>query len=134
MPDTADDPVAAAIADKHADLQSLTSGTFGLISALGRLQRAAEISESALAAVDAAREHHKPLPGPASSNDDPYECPHRPDDPRHFWGGESGDDWLCGYPAQRVCSCFESPDGNRLPWPCDELNDILAALKGVSCG
>jgi len=87
-----------------------------------------------LAAIEAALKHHQPVPlfGKASAEEDPDACPHDPgeDWDCHFEDPDSGE-WLCEETtAGAVCSCTESPDGERVPWPCDEVADILAALTG----
>lgn len=91
----------------------------------------------ALAALDAALSHHQrvPLYGNASTDGEPGNCPHDPDDEGwHFEDPDSGE-WLCqGRPEGVACSCTLSPDGERVPWPCDEARDILAALRGESRG
>jgi hypothetical protein len=87
----------------------------------------------ALAAVDAALKHHRriPLYGNSATEEEPDACPHDPDDDRWHFEDPDGGEWLCqGKPEGVVCSCTESPDGERFPWPCDEVQDILAALTG----
>lgn len=85
----------------------------------------------AFAAAEAALRHHQPVPlyGNASTEDEPGACPHDPDAGCHF---ESDDgEWLCELKREgTACSCTESADGERIPWPCDEVTDILAALTG----
>jgi hypothetical protein len=86
-----------------------------------------------LAALDAALKHHQrtPLYGDASTLENPGACPHDPEQDRdcHF---ESNDgEWLCGgQPEGFACSCTQLPDGERIPYPCDEVAAILAALTG----
>lgn len=84
-----------------------------------------------LAAVEAALKFHQPVPlyGNAATEDEPGACPHDPDAGCHF---ESDDgEWLCELKREgTVCSCTENAGGERIPWPCDEVADILAALAG----
>jgi len=90
-------------------------------------------SEKLLKAVEAALSHHErvPLYGNAATDDEPGACPHDPDDPLHFEDDQEPGELLCrGKPEGVVCSCTESADGERLPWPCDEVTAILAALTG----
>jgi len=87
-----------------------------------------------LGALDAALKHHQrvPLFGGASTPEKPDACPHDPerDWDCHFEDPDSGE-WLCEETtAGAVCSCTERPDGELLPWPCDEVAAILAALTG----
>jgi hypothetical protein len=87
----------------------------------------------AFAAVDAALRHHQraPLYGNASTEGEPGTCPHHPDSDLHFEADDGSGEWLCeGKPEGAVCSCAESADGERIPWPCDEVAAILAALTG----
>jgi hypothetical protein len=86
-----------------------------------------------LAALEAAGRHHRPehLYGGAATEGEPDACPHDPDSPLHFEAADGSGEWLCeGKPEEVVCSCAESADGERVPYPCDEVADILAALTG----
>jgi hypothetical protein len=122
---------AAALAEIKAALVPVTtaasmSGAFAGQAAL-----------RALAAVDAALKHHTRvrLYGNAATEEEPDACPHDPDDDRWHFEDPDGGEWLCqGKPEGVVCSCTESPDGERLPWPCDEVTGILAALTGEGNG
>lgn len=119
-----DDPVRAAVEEFRRDVKD-SHGR-------GAPRRLADkIAPALLAAVDAALSHHRrvPLYGNASTEDEPDACPHDPDSDLHFDDGNG--EWLCeGKPEGAVCSCTESPDGEQLPYPCDEVTDILAALTG----
>jgi hypothetical protein len=90
-----------------------------------------------LALAGAALKHHRPEPlyGNASTEGEPGACPHDPDSPLHFEADDGSGEWLCeGRPEGVVCSCTESADGEQVPWPCDEVADILAALTGKEAG
>lgn len=129
------DPLSAALAEIRADMIAVVNQVLHGLDPM----RAAGIGAlhgralKALDAVDAALRHHQrvPLYGNAATADKPGNCPH---DPERDWDChfESDDgEWLCeGKPEGAACSCGASPDGERTPWPCDEVADILAALKG----
>jgi hypothetical protein len=89
----------------------------------------------ALAGVEAALKHHQrvPLYGSASTEEEPGACPHDPDSFLHFEADDGSGEWLCeGKTEGAACSCTESADGEQLPYPCDEVTAILAALTLTS--
>lgn len=89
-----------------------------------------------LAAVEAALKHHQrePLYGSASTEEEPGNCPHDPDDTRHFEADDGSGEWLCeDKPEGAVCStCTE--DDLPVDWPCPEYAAVLAALTGKEAG
>jgi hypothetical protein len=128
MPDDAS-AALARLREEAADIAS------GLVPSLDPRQAYAAgalhgCTLKAFNAVEAALRHHQrvPLYGNASTEDEPGACPHDPDSPLHF---EGDGEWLCeGKPEGAACSCAESADGEQLPYPCDEVAAILAALTG----
>jgi hypothetical protein len=95
----------------------------------------AGVALKALSAVEAALKHHErvPLYGNASTEAEPGNCPHDPDDENwHFEPAAGPGEWLCeGKPEGAVCStCIDGEGGERTEWPCPEYEGILAALTG----
>ena len=133
------DPAAAKLAALRESWEEACSAAHGGAAVEKPLLTAARLIEAGdglakvIAALDAALSHHQrvPLYGLASTEEEPGNCPH---DPERDWDChfESDDgEWLCGgKPEGAVCSCTVSPDGERVPYPCDEVADILAALRG----
>lgn len=137
-----DDPLKASLAEirdligaRDALVDRMRAGgTVGIREFNAAQDRLAGRVPGLLASVEAAAGRHQPVPlyGKASTGEEPDACPHNPDRDwdRHF---ESDDgEWLCELkPEGTVCSgCPGLPDGERIPWPCDEYEAILAALTG----
>lgn len=118
----ADDPIAAALAEKRI---ALVGGT---------PDQCYEAGQVLLGALNAALKHHRrePLYGNAATEGEPDACPHDPDSDLHFEAGDGSGEWLCeGRPEGAVCeSCFDCEGGERVDWPCQEYRDIRAALLG----
>lgn len=125
----ADDPLPAELAAIRDDVAMASLGPMPTAPRRVVKRHAPRL----LAALEAALRHHQPEPlyGNAATEGEPGACPHDPDSPLHFEAADGSGDWLCeGRPEGVVCSCTESSDGERVPWPCDEVADILAALTG----
>jgi hypothetical protein len=116
----AEDPLAAAIAEKRAELDEF--------------EGVAGAGHDVMNAVNAALGFHQRtgLYGNAATDDEPDACPHHPDSPLHFEDANEPGEWLCeGRPEGAVCStCVDGEGGERMDWPCPEYAAILAALTG----
>lgn len=128
-----DDPVKAALQERRALLEAaaLPVTSASRITVEFRLGLAVGAACAFEAALRAALEHHRPesLYGNAATPEEPGCCPHDPDSDLHFEAGDGSGEWLCeGKPEGVVCSCTESSDGERIPYPCEEVAAILAAL------
>jgi hypothetical protein len=131
----ADDPLSAALAEirKRREVTFADPAGKGRPDLILAIKVARDDAPRLLSAIDAALKHHQPEPlyGNAATEGEPGACPHDPDSPLHFDAADGSGDWLCeGRPEGVVCSCTESSDGEQVPWPCDEVADILAALTG----
>jgi hypothetical protein len=124
-----DDPAAAELAAIRDDIAMSSLGPMPTAPRRVVKRHAPRL----LAALDAALRHHRPehLYGNAATEGEPDACPHDPDSALHFEAADGSGEWLCeGKPEGVVCSCTETSDGERIPYPCDELAGILAALTG----
>jgi len=131
----ADDPVAVELARLREYMTQTASALVPSLDAAQAYAAGALHGDAlkALAGIDAALGHHQPehLYGNAATEGEPGACPHDPDSALHFEAADGSGEWLCeGKPEGVVCSCTESSDGERVPYPCDEVAGILAALTG----
>lgn len=127
----ADDPLAATLGHIRQEIEMASLGP--MPTAPRRVVKCH--APALLKAAEAALKHHQRIPvyGYAATETDPDACPHDPerDWDCHFENPDEPGELLCGHmPEGVVCSCTETPDGERIPWPCDEVADILAALTG----
>lgn len=127
----ADDDQAAATLDHIR--QEIAMASLGSMPAAPR-RVVMKHAPALLKAVEAALKNHRrePLYGNAATEGEPGACPHDPDSSLHFEAGDGSGDWLCeGKPEGAICeSCTDREGGERVDWPCQEYQDIRAALLG----
>ena len=128
-----DDKITAALAPVRERMAACDDGFF--TDQVACIRSAGDVPRL-LAAVEAALSYHQrvPLYGNASTDGEPGNCPHDPDDGLHFEYVDEPGEWLCqGSPEGAVCaSCTVDAAGERAPWPCDEYAALLGALTGRS--
>lgn len=129
----ADSTLKAVLAEKREALLEAAGPPAPSLEVMTyRCGLAAGAGHAMMQALEAALSFHERagLYGNASTEEEPGNCPHDPDSGLHFEDAGEPGEWLCqGKPEGARCSgCGESPDGEYVPWPCEEYQAIAAAL------